>query len=132
MIVMCYVTPTGRTTGDAGECAFPAQLFAVWAVKGYGMALVHNCSFPMVVELCSAKKIGRFTGYYYAASMSSQTVTPVLLGLVFRITLAWSVLPIYAAILFLLSCIVFTALVKNIKAKKLENQKGLEAFGADD
>ena len=132
MIVMCFVTPTGRTTGTAGEHAFPAMLFAVWAVKGYGMALVHNCSFPMVVELCSAKKIGKFTGYYYAASMSAQTVTPVLLGLVFRITLAWRVLPVYAAILFALSCVVFTLLVKNIKAKKLENLKGIDALGADD
>ena len=132
MIVMCFAAPTGRETGANGEHAFPALLFGVWAVKGYGMALVHNCSFPMVVELCSAKKIGRFTGYYYAASMSAQTVTPVLLGLVFRLTLAWSVLPIYAAILFTLSCVVFTALVKNIKARKLENLKGLDALGADD
>ena len=34
--------------------------------------------------------------------------------------------------LFALSCAVFTLLVKNIKAKKLENVKGLEALGADD
>ena len=131
MIVMCFVAPAGRAAAN-GEHAFPALLFAVWAVKGYGMALVHNCSFPMVVELCSAKQIGKFTGYYYAASMSAQTVTPVLLGLVFRLTLAWSVLPVYAAILFALSCIVFTMLVKNIKASKLQNVKGLEALGADD
>ena len=131
MIVMCFVTPTGRASAG-GEHAFPTLLFAVWAVKGYGMALVHNCSFPMVVELCSSKQIGKFTGYYYAASMSAQTVTPVLLGLVFRLTLAWSVLPVYAATLFALSCVVFTALVKNIKARKLENLKGIDALGADD
>ena len=131
MIVMCFVSPTGRAASN-GEHAFPTLLFAVWAVKGYGMALVHNCSFPMVVELCSAKQIGKFTGYYYAASMSAQTVTPVLLGLVFRLTLAWSVLPVYSAILFAFSCIVFTILVKNVKASKLENLKGLDALGADD
>ncbi len=132
LVIMCFVAPTGRTVGEHGEFAFPTLLFAVWAVKGYGMALVHNCSFPMVVELCSSKNIGKFTGYYYAASMSAQTVTPVLLGLVFRLTLAWRVLPVYATILFALSCVVFVTLVKNIKAKKLENVKGLEALGADD
>ncbi|MBR1779838.1 MAG: MFS transporter, partial [Oscillospiraceae bacterium] len=132
LAVMCFVSPTGRAVGEHGEYAFPTLLFAVWAVKGYGMALVHNCSFPMVVELCSSKKIGKFTGYYYAASMSAQTLTPVLLGLVFRATLAWSALPVYAAILFALSCGVFTALVKNIKARKLENVKGLEALGDGD
>ena len=128
---MCFVAPTGRVTGANGEMAFPAALFGVWAVKGFGMALVHNCSFPMVVELCSSKKIGQFTGYYYAASMSAQTVTPVLLGLVFRVTLAWRALPVYAAILFALSCAVFCALVKNIKARKVENAHGLEAIDGD-
>ena len=132
LIVMCFVRPTGRAVGAGGEHAFPSLLFAVWAVKGFGMALVHNCSFPMVVELCSSKKIGRFTGYYYAASMSAQTVTPILLGLVFKVTLAWGALPVYSTVLFLLSALVFGFLVKNIKAKKLENVKGLEALGDSD
>ena len=131
LLLMCFVGPTGRVTGEHGEFAFPALLFGVWAVKGFGMALVHNCSFPMVVELCSSKKIGRFTGYYYAASMSAQTVTPVLLGLLFNATKAWRVLPVYSGILFLVSCAVFTLLVKNIRAKKAENVKGLEALGGD-
>ena len=131
LIVMCFVAPTGKVTGANGEHAFPAALFGVWAVKGFGMALVHNCSFPMVVELCSSKKIGKFTGFYYAASMSAQTITPILLGLVFKVTLAWRALPVYACILFVASCIVVTALVKNIKAKKLENVHGLEALDGD-
>ena len=134
LIIMCFVRPTGAVAEGAahGEFTFPVLLYAVWALKGFGMALVHNCSFPMVVELCSAKKIGKFTGYYYAASMSAQTVTPVLLGLVLRATMAWRALPVYATILTLLSCTVFTSLVKNIKAGKVANVSGLEALGADD
>ncbi len=130
LVVMCFVAPTGKVAASAthGEFTFPTLLYAVWVLKGFGMALVHNCSFPMVVELCSSKKIGKFTGYYYAASMSAQTVTPVLLGLVLNMTLAWRALPVYACILTALSCAVFTALVKNIKAKKLENVKGIEAI----
>lgn len=130
-LVMIFAKPTGVVTGNNGEYAFPVLLFVVWIIKGYGMALVHNCSFPMVVELCSSKKIGKFTGYYYAASMSAQTVTPVLLGLVFKASLAWGVLPLYAGILTILSCALFTALVKNIKASKVGNVKGLEALGDD-
>ncbi len=131
LVVMCFVTPTGKAVGERGEFAFPALLYAVWVLKGFGMALVHNCSFPMVVELCSSKKIGRFTGFYYTASMSAQTITPVLLGLVLNATLAWRALPVYAAILTALSFLVFTSLVKNIKAAKLENVKGLEALDVD-
>ena len=134
LVIMCFVAPTGTVAAGAahGEFTFPALLYVVWVFKGFGMALVHNCSFPMVVELCSAKKIGRFTGFYYAASMSAQTVTPVLLGLVLNLTLAWRALPVYACILTALSCTVFTSLVKNIKAGKVANVTGLEALGADD
>ena len=132
LIVMCFVAPTHKAVGERGEFAFPTLLYAVWVLKGFGMALVHNCSFPMVVELCSSKKIGRFTGFYYAASMSAQTVTPVLLGLVLNATKAWRTLPVYAAVLTALSFCVFTALVKNIKAKKVANVVGLEALGEDE
>ena len=132
LIVMCSVAPTHIVTGVNGEFSFPKLLFAVWAIKGFGMALVHNCSFPMVVELSSSKTVGKFTGFYYTASMSAQTVTPILLGLVFNMTGKWRALSIYAAALTALSFFVFTLLVKNIKANKVGNVKGLEALGADD
>ena len=131
-LVMIVVRPTGNVVGEHGEYAFPTILFGVWAVKGFGMALVHNCSFPMVVELCTSKKIGKFTGYYYAASMSAQTVTPVLLGLIFMRTGAWGVLPIYSSVLTALSALVFICLVKNIRIRKVAAVSGLEAFAEDD
>ena len=132
LVFMSFVTPTGVAVGAHGEYAFPAALYAVWAIKGFGMALVHNCSFPMVVELCSSKKIGKFTGYYYTASMSAQTVTPILLGFLFDMTGAWRALPIYACAMTTLSAIVFISLVKNIKAKKVANVVGIEALDSGD
>jgi len=128
LFVMIFVGPTGNAVGANGEWSFPALLFVVWVIKGYGMALVHNCSFPMVVELCSAKQIGKFTGYYYTASMTAQTITPVLLGLFFVGTQKWGVLPIYSSVLLAASFVVFAVFVKNIKAKKVANVKGLEAI----
>ncbi len=129
--LMCFAKPTGTVVGDKGEFAFPVIMFGVWAIKGFGMSLVHNCSFPMIVELCSSEKIGRFTGYYYASSMSAQTITPVLLGLIFTKTGAWKALPIYSTILVLCSLAVFASFVKNIKANKVANAKGLEAIDGD-
>ena len=132
LVIMCFASPTGKVTGAHGEYAFPTLLFVVWAIKGFGMALVHNCSFPMVVELCTSRKIGKFTGYYYAASMSAQTVTPILLGLIFMRTGAWGALPVYSSILTVCSALVFILLVKNIKTRKVANVSGLEAFAEDD
>ncbi|MBQ9543790.1 MAG: MFS transporter [Clostridia bacterium] len=131
LILMSFITPTGIVTGTRGEFSFPALIYVSAVIRGFGMSLVHNCSFPMVVELCSGNKIGKFTGYYYASSMSAQTVTPVLLGFVFTATGAWRALPIYACCMFALSFVVFTALVKNIKAKKVSNTHGLEAIEGD-
>ena len=105
---------------------------AMFALAGIAWATINVNSFPMVVELCSSKKIGRFTGYYYAASMSAQTITPVALGFVLDATMAWRTLPVYASILTAASFLVFTLLVKNIKAKKVDHVKGLDALGADD
>ena len=83
--------------------------------------------------MCSSRKIGKFTGYYYAASMAAQTVTPVLLGMVLNASGAWRALPVYAVIMSCFSFLVFTLLVKNIKTGKVKNVKGLEALGeADD
>lgn len=131
-VIMTFVGPSGKVVGTNGEYSFPVMLYVVWIIKGFGMSLVHNCSFPMIVELCSSKKIGQFTGYYYAASMAAQTVTPVLLGLLLTQFTLWGILPVYSGVLLCVSFIVFTALVKNVKAQKVQNVKGLEALGGDD
>ncbi len=130
LLTMIFVKPSAKVL-ENGYHSFPILLYVVWLFKGFGMALVHNCSFPMVVELCSSKKIGRFTGFYYAASMAAQTITPVLLGLLLANIKIWFVLPIYSTILTVGSFVVFTLLVKNIKANKVANVKGLEALGDD-
>lgn len=133
-IVMCFTFKSSTTYVDKSDHVYhnlPILLYIVFALKGFGMALVHNCSFPMVVELCSSKKIGKFTGYYYAASMSAQTITPVLLGLILNRTLHWGALSVYSAILIALSFTVFVIVVKNVKASKVANAKGLEAIDGD-
>ena len=122
----------GAYNEATGYFAFPWYLYVVWGLKGFGMSLVHINSFPMVVELCSKKKVGQFTGYYYMASMGAQTITPMLLGLLLRNpNIDWGFLPIYAIIATSTSFVIFF-FVKNIKNTKTKNVKGLEALGADD
>ena len=120
------------STNIAGCGTFPFWIFIVWFIKGFGMSLVHVNSFPMVVELCSSKKIGQFTGYYYASSMAAQTITPVLLGLLFLIpNFGWEYLPIYALVCVIAALVIFI-FVKNVKTKKSKIARGLEAFDQDD
>ena len=118
--------------GAAGSGSFPPIIWVIWFIKGFGMSLVHLNSFPMVVELCNSKKIGAFTGYYYASSMAAQTITPIALGSLMLIEgFDWAYLPVYAATCLVVSIAVFF-FVKNIKARKEKIATGLEAIGADD
>ena len=118
--------------GAAGSGKFPMAIYFIWLFKGFGMSLVHVNSFPMVVELCSSKKIGAFTGYYYASSMASQTITPIALGSLMLIDgLDFGFLPIYAFACLTCSLIVFL-FVKNVKIDKVKISKGLEAFDQED
>jgi len=111
---------------------FPFYIYIVFGLKGFGMSLVHVNSFPMVVELCSKKKIGAFTGYYYAASMAAQTITPVLLGLLLlNKNFSWQVLPIYAVSCITISLILFL-FVKNVRSNKTVILKGIDAIGSDE
>ena len=116
-------------TAGLSKGSIPVWLYIIWLVKGFGMSLVHVNSFPMVVELCNSKKIGRFTGYYYAASMSAQTITPIALGALLYIpTFDWRFLPVYAGVCIAVSLVVFF-FVKNVKSTKTKFTSGLEALG---
>ena len=129
--ILSYTLPV--STPAAGSYnSFPIYLYFVWAAKGFGMSLVHVNSFPMVVELCTNKKIGKFTGYYYASSMAAQTLTPCLLGLLLlNPNFSWQSLPIYALCCIVVATIIF-AFVKNIKINKTNIKKGLAALDVDD
>jgi len=116
----------------APDGSFPFYIYAIFAVKGFGMSLVHVNSFPMVVELCNAKKIGRFTGLYYASSMLAQTVTPTLIGLLLLTEgFSFSLLPLYALACIAASTILFF-FVKNVRLNKTTIKVGLEALDQDD
>ena len=51
-------------------------------VSGFGLIFANVNTLPMVLELSSPKDIGTFTGIYYIATMSAQTLGPVFGGIV--------------------------------------------------
>ena len=101
---------------------------AMFALAGIAWATINVNSFPMVVEMCSGGDIGKYTGFYYTASMSAQIATPMLSGLLMD-GMGMTVLFPYAAV-FVALAFVTMALVKHGDAK-VEAMKGLEAFDND-
>ena len=60
-------------------------MYPVFALAGIGWATINVNSFPMVVELAKRDDTGKYTGYYYTASMSAQIVAPILSGFLYDI-----------------------------------------------
>ena len=60
----------------------PSMLMnAMFALAGIAWATINVNSFPMVVELASGGDVGKYTGFYYTASMAAQVATPMVSGL---------------------------------------------------
>lgn len=63
-----------------GEGSSLLMMNSLFALAGIGWATINVNSYPMVVELASSDDTGKYTGYYYTASMAAQTATPILSG----------------------------------------------------
>ena len=100
-------------------------MFISFALVGLAWAAINVNSLPMVVEMCKGSDIGKFTGYYYTASMAAQIVTPMFAGTLMRL-ISYKVLFIYSAIFVLLSFVTMTQVKHG--DQKAEAKKGLEAF----
>ena len=62
------------------EGSSPIVMNCLFALAGIGWATINVNSYPMVVELAKSGDVGKYTGYYYTASMSAQIITPILSG----------------------------------------------------
>jgi MFS family permease len=100
-------------------------MFISFALVGLAWAAINVNSLPMVVEMCKGSDIGKFTGYYYTASMAAQIVTPILAGTLMRV-ISYKILFIYAAFFVLCSFLTMTQVRHG--DQKVEAKKGLEAF----
>lgn len=104
-------------------------MMAIFALAGIGWATINVNSFPMVVELARGGKAGTYTGYYYTASMASQTLTPVVSGFMMD-KMGMKILFPYAAIFA--GCAIVTMLfVRHGDSKPLPAKSKLEGLDVD-
>ncbi len=105
-------------------------MYLLFALAGIGWATINVNSFPMVVELAKGGDVGKYTGWYYAASMSAQVLTPILSGAI--MDLAGNMLPLfpYACVCVALAFITM-AFVKHGDSKPIKAKSVLESFDVD-
>lgn len=114
------------TTAAFMSAESPTMLMnAMFALAGVAWATINVNSFPMVVEMCSGGNVGKYTGFYYTASMAAQVATPMLSGLLMD-RMGMHVLFPYAAVFTALAFV--TMLFVRHGDSKPEAKWGLEAL----
>ena len=102
----------------------------MFALAGIGWATINVNSFPMVVELSRGGDVGKYTGFYYTASMAAQTFTPYFSGALMDKMGMTSLFP-YATVFVVLAA--FTMLfVKHGDSKPIPSKNKLEALDVGD
>ena len=114
------------TTASFMSAESPTMLMnAMFALASIAWATINVNSFPMVVEMCSGGNVGKYTGFYYTASMAAQVATPMLSGLLMD-RMGMHVLFPYAAVFTALAFV--TMLFVRHGDSKPEAKWGLEAL----
>lgn len=122
-LAVCFAAAALFTT-------FSPLLNVILVFVGFGWAAINVNSYPMVVEMASGADIGKYTGYYYTASMSAQILTPVLSGF-FMEHVGYRTLFPYAAI-FMIVALITMSQVKHGDSKLILPKSRLELLDVED
>ncbi|MBQ2255311.1 MAG: MFS transporter [Clostridia bacterium] len=106
-------------------------MFPIFSLAGIGWATINVNSFPMVVELARGGDVGKYTGYYYTASMSAQIVAPILSGALYDLIGMRKVFFLFGCVFVVFSFITMF-FVKHGDSKIIEKKSALEHLGVDD
>ena len=117
--------------GFMTENSSPIICYALFGLAGIGWASINVNSFPMVVELSKEGNVGKYTGYYYTASMAAQSLTPWCVGFIMDLVGNMSPLFIYAPI-FVVCSFITMFFVKHGDSKPEQKKSLLENFDNDD
>ena len=105
-------------------------MYAVFSLAGIGWATINVNSFPMVVELARGGDVGKYTGYYYTASMAAQIVAPILSGFLYDAFGMEYTFFAFGAV-FVMFSFVTMLMVKHGDSKPLAPKSRLECLDVD-
>lgn len=109
----------------------PTIMYPIFILAGIGWASINVNSFPMVVELSRGGDVGKYTGYYYTASMAAQIVAPILSGFLYDLIGMRHVFFLFGS-LFVVFSFITMFFVKHGDAKVMEQKSALEHLDVGD
>ena len=131
--ILAGVVLLGAAFGIAGFMSAESPTIAMnilFVLCGIGWATINVNSFPMVVELSRGGNVGKYTGFYYTASMAAQTFTPIFSGFLMD-NLGMGILFPYAAVCVALAFVTML-LVRHGDSRPAEARGVLESLGDND
>ena len=106
-------------------------MYPIFILAGMGWATINVNSFPMVVELAKGGDVGKYTGYYYTASMAAQIVAPILSGFLYDM-FTMRVMFFSFGTVFVFASFITMYFVKHGDAKPTAKSVALDGLGGDD
>ncbi len=103
---------------------------ALFALAGIGWATINVNSYPMVVEMAKSGDVGKYTGFYYTASMAAQIATPILSG-AFLTYIGMTTLFPYAAVFVCLAFVTMLCVHHGDAPTALPDKKDLLEYLSD-
>jgi MFS family permease len=101
-----------------------------FVLVGLGWAAINVNSFPMAVDIGEEGEEGRYTGFYYTASMAAQILTPILSGFFLQYVSYRTLFP-YATVFSILALLTML-MVKHGDVKPTKKKSLLEHLDVDD
>lgn len=108
---------------------YSAWINVIFAFTGIGWASISVNSYPMVVEMSRSADVGKYTGFYYTASMAAQVFTPIASG--FLLDINYRTLFPYSVV-FSLASLCTMLFVHHGDSKPEKKKSSLEHFDIDD
>lgn len=107
-------------------------MYIIFALAGIAWATINVNSFPMVVELAKDGDVGKYTGWYYTASMSAQILTPILSGAIMTYFFNDKMTPLFPYATICVAAAFVTMFFVKHGDSKPEAVSKLEALGGGD
>jgi MFS family permease len=112
--------------------AFTVLFLVMIAICGVGWALINVNSYPIMVEMSSRNNIGKYTGYYYTFSMTAQSITPIVVGLIMSFnSRGLKLLYPYSLLTMVIALVIFIFFKENKKAVA-QIKRGFESLARED
>lgn len=102
----------------------------VFAFTGIGWASISVNSYPMVVEMSASSDVGKYTGFYYTASMAAQIFTPIASGFLLGNVSYRTLFPY--SVIFSLASLTTMLFVHHGDSKPEKKKDKLDHFDIDD